>query len=767
MLIVLIQILVLSLNVELVITKTSPFDISSIEAIPTKSQENIIANNPFWEISGVEEEKLLGITNNDFINDLSSIFDLESPIRDNTLSSDAPWMMIIIELLDEELDADELDEILLRLSLIAENPFEISQVDRDDLERLPFLTDYDISQILLLRADAQVPGILDEITLELLRFFVKFDDFTKIESETQTEYDERLSENPRTYFLRNYSKSRSPIFIESRFSTGFPSATGYLGNEPHYIGNRHRITDRIWFQNDRYSGHFARAKQPGEKSNYPANLGFITGHIRYKNEGFISDLLIGDYTVRFGAGLILARGTQRGGTRSMQRLGNTGGIIAPYRSASPSAFMRGGNVIFKANSIEAYIFHSKRYLSASEANPDNKTYYMPGWWMSKRTQNEQNRYQNLGLRSSGIVITHSFNQNMMLFDVGFSSVYHRFENEIERRSAWHNQYDFEGNTLLQYSGFSGITYRNLRYIVEIAGASEGGNALVHAISSSWRDVMIGFWNRYYSKDFYVIYGDGPGALSGGRNEIGSGAWMQLRVMRGMRVRMYADRYRSDGARYGADVGVWGWERGLAWDYRVSRVVMVRVDGYVRGDGYPVTGEDGYGRVVRVLSDRERKVLRGSVRVEPGAGWVWLMRGEVRSGEVGNVDYLSGTSVKSQNTFSADVQNPGKGVGITQLFKISFKRADVYFQHTLFDTDSYDSRIYSYEYDMLQTIRIPSFSGRGARSYIMLHAEPHQKIVMRLKLGNTQYYDRFAIGTANDMTDGPTRHDLSFQVQFRL
>jgi hypothetical protein len=734
------------------------FPISNI-ANSIISQENAYKNNQFRENSKIEEEKRQYTTNNDSF----SIIYRESTIREKKLLSDSPWMMIIIELLDEELDADELDEILLRLSLIAENPFEISQVNRGDLERLPFLTDYDISQILQLRVDVQKTGVLDEITLELLRYFIKFEDFSK----TETKIDEKLLEKERSNFLRNYSKNRSPIFIESRFSTGFPSATGYLGDEPHYIGNRHRITDRIWFQNDRYSGHFARAKQPGEMSNYPASLGFTTGHMRYKNEGYISDILLGDFTVRFGAGLILARGAQRGGTRNMQRLGNTGGIIAPYRSASPSAFMRGGNVTIKTNSINAYIFHSKRYLSATEANPDKETYYMPGWWMSKRTQSEQNRYQNLGLQSSGIILTHSFSRNMMLFDLGFASVYHRFDSGIERRSAWHNQYDFEGNTLLQYSGFSGITYKNLKYVVEIAGASEGGKALIHAISSSWRDISIGFWNRYYSRDFHVIYGGGAGALSGGSNEIGSGAWMQLRIIRGMRLRMYADRYRSVGARYGADVGVWGWERGLAWDYRASRVVMLKVDGYVRGDGDPVAGVDGFGRSVRFLSDRERKVLRGSVRVEPGAGWGWVMRGEVRSGEVGDVDFMSGNSVESQNDITAIVQNPGKGVGITQLFKISFKRADVYFQHTLFDTDSYESRIYSYEYDMLQTIRILSFAGRGARSYIMLHAEPHQKIVMRLKLGNTQYYDRFSIGSANDTTVGSKRHDLSFQIQIRV
>jgi hypothetical protein len=750
-----IQILLLLVSYTLFVFYTWTFDNSSNESIST--EVILIETNK----QKVDEKSSIIISTNSFI------YDRESSFRVKTQSSDAPWMMIIIELLDEELDADELDEILLRLSLIAEKPFEISEVERGDLERLPFLTDYEISQILLLREDTQVPGILNEITLELLRYFIKFDDFTKIESETQTEYDEELLENQTTNFLQNYSAYRSPIFIESRFSTGFPTATGYLGEEPHYIGNRHRITDRIWFQNDRYSGHFARAKQPGEKSNYPANLGFKTGHIRYKNEGFISDILIGDYTLRFGAGLILKRGAQRGGTRSMQRLGSTGGLIAPYRSASPGAFLRGGNVTLNINSVDAYIFHSKRYLSATEANPDNKTYYMPGWWMSRRTQSENNRYQNLGLQSSGIMLTHSFSKNRVLFDVGFASVYHRFDNGIERRTAWHNQDDFEGTILIQYSGFSGITYKNLRYVLEIAGANEGGNAFVHAISSSWRDVMIGFWNRYYGKDFYVLYGGGPGTLSGGTNELGSGAWVQLRIMRGMRVRMYADRYRSLGARYGADVGVWGWERGLAWDYRASRMVMFRVDGYVRGDGYPVAGVDGFGRAVRFFSDRERMVLRGSVRVELGAGWMWLMRGEVRSGEVDNADYLSGTSVESQNVFSADVQNPGKGVGITQLFKISFKRADVYFQHTLFDTDSYDSRIYSYEYDMLQTIRIPSFAGRGARSYIMLHAEPHQKIVMRIKMGSTQYYDRFSIGSGNDRTEGSSRHDLSFQVQFRL
>jgi len=85
--------------------------------------------------------------------------------------------------------------------------------------------------------------------------------------------------------------------------------------------------------------------------------------------------------------------------------------------------------------------------------------------------------------------------------------------------------------------------------------------------------------------------------------------------------------------------------------------------------------------------------------------------------------------------------PYGGKGMLLLQDISFRFAkipvSVWFRYCIFKTDSWDSRLYTYENDLLQSFSIPALSGEGSRSYIMIDWKAVKFIDFRIKYGLTE------------------------------
>ena len=86
---------------------------------------------------------------------------------------------------------------------------------------------------------------------------------------------------------------------------------------------------------------------------------------------------------------------------------------------------------------------------------------------------------------------------------------------------------------------------------------------------------------------------------------------------------------------------------------------------------------------------------------------------------------------------------------------------------LFDTDSYNSRIYSYENDVLYYFRIPAYYNQGARSYLTLRYKFKKGIDLWLRYGNWFYSNRTSIGSGNNQINGFSKSDVRAQLRFQF
>jgi hypothetical protein len=85
----------------------------------------------------------------------------------------------------------------------------------------------------------------------------------------------------------------------------------------------------------------------------------------------------------------------------------------------------------------------------------------------------------------------------------------------------------------------------------------------------------------------------------------------------------------------------------------------------------------------------------------------------------------------------------------------------------FNTDSYDSRIYAYENDLLYAFSIPSFYGTGFRTYLNLNYKISKNIDCWFKIANTSWTDRDAISSGYNEISGNNKTELKFQLRLKI
>ena len=61
---------------------------------------------------------------------------------------------------------------------------------------------------------------------------------------------------------------------------------------------------------------------------------------------------------------------------------------------------------------------------------------------------------------------------------------------------------------------------------------------------------------------------------------------------------------------------------------------------------------------------------------------------------------------------------------------------VWFRYCIFKTDNWDSRLYTYENDLLYSFSIPALAGEGNRTYLMVDWRAAKFIDLRIKYGIT-------------------------------
>jgi hypothetical protein len=109
----------------------------------------------------------------------------------------------------------------------------------------------------------------------------------------------------------------------------------------------------------------------------------------------------------------------------------------------------------------------------------------------------------------------------------------------------------------------------------------------------------------------------------------------------------------------------------------------------------------------------------------------------------------------------------QGINIYQDLHWRLMRAMVFsIRFSSFDTENYESRIYEYEHDLPGMFSTSPLYGKGIKWYILCSFKLWDKIQIWIKYRNIHLYGVEVIGSGYSQIKGDTRQDIKFQIQLK-
>lgn len=652
--------------------------------------------------------------------------DLESALED-------------IDSSDPETNAEQLLQLLQDLQV---NPVNINAAGRDELLILPGVNLKIADAIILYRQENEgfrsVDDLLDvrgigPVTLAKMKPYITVG---------ATGRGSRVK-----FGSPRYWSAGGRLQMYSRFQQKLQQAEGYrrLPADGGYLGNAAKYYQRIHFRSRHLSANITQEKDPGEPMGGTAGLDYFSGHVALKDNGIIKDLVIGDYALSFGQGLVLWSGGAFGkGRETVGAANRKERGIAPYTSAQETNFHRGGAVTLGGR-LQLTGFYSFRKQSATVISGDTVSY--PQATGLYRTLSEKARQHNLRQELYG----GNVRMELPFGYLGATAYKTVFSKYIDGGDALSDRYDFSGlsNTA------AGINYRFMffssTFFGEAAASENRGYGFVTGMESPiGEETEMTLAYRNYTKDFQSTMADGFGEASGiPRNEEGLYLGLRHSVNNKLTVSGYYDLFRFPAPRFGTTQSTRGydWLGLLEMNINSNLNIYLQVRGEIKDDEY--SGIDIYGRSIKSLGTAVRRTFRLQIEHWVNRKIRFRSRGEYVQGKKGGEKMASGYLIYQ------DLR-----ILVSRGLKIDSRM-------TVFDTDNFDARVYQFENDLLYVMSSEMLYGQGQRLYVLLNYEPFRFLEMWAKFGMTIYEDQLTVGSGLEEIQGNRRSEVGAQVKLKF
>ncbi|HLC83793.1 MAG TPA: helix-hairpin-helix domain-containing protein [Bacteroidia bacterium] len=666
---------------------------------------------------------------------------------------------------DEEADYTNLIEVLIYAN---QNPINLNKTNKEELQALGLLNDIQINHLLShiekngkLITIYELQGIngFDLQTIQKILPYVKVTDtFTTAHFSTK----EMFKNGQHTILLR-YGRT-----IEDQ--TGFSSIdSASLANSMNsrYIGSPDKIYARYRFTyGTNISWGVTAEKDQGElffkgnqkfkydwyenslKGNQKTGFDFYSAHFYLKNVKFIRALAIGDYQATFGQGLTLWSGQAFGKSSEIMSTKRSAGGIRAYTSVDENRFMRGAATTLGYKKFEATAFYSRKRV---DANISDTTDTGEAAVISSL---QETGYHST---SSEIADKDAILQTMIggnvsykgrKFNVGVSALSYQLDVDYNRSLSYYNQFEYSSSKNFNVGVDYNFIVKNFNFFGEAGMSQSGGKAFVNGVLISLDPrLSLTVLHRYYERNFQNLMSNGFGESTTPSNEKGLYIGAVAKPTNKTTVTAYYDRFEFPWLRYQANAPSYGNDYMAQFNYTPSKKVDMYVRVRTRDKQKNATGIDLISFLVPVKQSNYRF----------------------------NISYTISKTIKLRNRielidYKLDDNKTEKGYLVYQdvVYSKLGKPLSVTFRYAVFQTDSYDARIYAYENDIPGSFSIPAYYDRGSRFYIMLDYNLTRRIELWLRYSQT-FYDNKNVISEGSLTEiqGNTKSEIKAQVRFKF
>jgi hypothetical protein len=658
-----------------------------------------------------------------------------------------------IEFISEQSESEEMDltNVVEALTFYAEHPLNLNTATFDELAELSLLTDIQISELvlhirlygkLLTIYELQTLSYWDMETIQRVLPFVRVDDrldnlhvsFKEALKQGEFEWTGRYQRIPEQKVAYKYVP-------DSVLKSG---NTYYYGNPDHYY-TRLRYSYRT-----NLSVGITAEKDPGEeffKGSQRQGFDFYSAHAFYKGGKYIKSVALGDYQVQIGQGLALWTGYAFGKTSDITSIKKNAIPLRPYTSVDETRFLRGAAVDFGLGPFSLLLFASRKKVDATLTQDSLNTTSASSFNLAglHRTTSEIARKNEVTENLAGANLRF-VKRNLQL---GFAGVYQGYDTDYTPSLFPYNQFKFRGKELISWSADYAFVLRNFNFFGEASRASFNSQwATIHGVVIS-PDSRASFSLLYrdYQRGYNAFYSNGFSEGSTTQNEKGAFVGLRIKLNSEWSVQSYADLFSFPWMKYLVDAPSTGNEILIQPTYKPTKQLEI------------------YGRFrqqTRQKNTREEESLITPIEDVVQRNYRLNLTFAVSE----NLTLKSRVEYLTIHRPSAAVE---QGVVVSQdiLFKPKSLPFDISMRYALFDTDSYDSRIYTFENNALNVFSTPAYYYRGNRMYLMVRYSFFKSCDVWLRYGTFSYNGRSFISSGSEQIKGSHKSDITLQLRVRL
>ncbi|SFU91927.1 hypothetical protein SAMN04487941_3346 [Pontibacter akesuensis] len=677
------------------------------------------------------------------------------------LAQDFPRQPIDLDLLVQELFAEQDDEnvsyedLYETLFQYYQRPIDLNRTTPEELASLYLLSrpqivsfftylqeNGDLLSIYELQA---IPGF-DRLTINQLLPFVRVAD-AELQADTRPLWQRVVGEDNNALILR-YERTLQQRRGYTPIDTS-RSRTRYLGS-PDKLYLRYRISHAR-----DYSFGLTAEKDAGEAFTWSPGtrrygFDYYTMHLQLYNKGRFKTIALGDYQLQIGQGLLLSSGYSVGkGSETITTVSRPNLGIRPYNSVLEYAFLRGGAVTYDAGKIDITGFYSNKRVDASLRSQLDTLLADEQFFSGVQTtgfHRTPTELANKGQVREQVYGTSAQYQSVdKTLQVGVTALATHYSSRIQKAGAPYQRFEFSGTDNYNLGANYSYTWQNYYVFGETALSKSGGIGSVNGLIANLSNkVEMSLLYRYYARNFHSFYGGAFGESTRNINEQGFYTGIKIKPMPKWEITAYYDRFSFPWLRYLVDAPSRGDEYLVRLYFKPNRQSSL----------YAQVRHESKGRNMAANTTPVDFVAQAERRN-------YLLYFETSPTKTLNL--------KSRVQFSTYAQESPQQTGylIAQDINLTFDKVRLSTRYAIFDTDSYNTRQYAYERDVLYAFSIPAFSGKGTRLYALLQLRPTRHLDVWVKYGITHYRNQDTIGSGLDLITGPRRSDVKVQARYQF
>jgi hypothetical protein len=333
-------------------------------------------------------------------------------------------------------------------------------------------------------------------------------------------------------------------------------------------------------------------------------------------------------------------------------------------------------------------------------------------------------------------------------NIGITGAQTIFGADLQKNLQLYNQFDFTGKQLLSMGIDYSYVFRNINIFGETSHSWDGGFATIDGVMLSLDPhISVSVLYRNYQKNYQALYTSAFAEGSNNSNEEGIFTGLTVKFNPKWILSAYCDYYNFNWLKYRVNAPSKGQDYMAELNFKPNKKVELYLK-YRYESKKQNAGSTS--NLIDYVENLDKQSLRLNVSCQVSKTVTLKNR----------VEYL---------IYKAGNKKPEHGYLIYQ--DIRYKPEKLPFslsaRYALFQTDSYDSRIYAYENDVLYSYSIPAYYYQGSRFYIMAKVRLQRHLDFWIRYSITNYSNQKVVSTGLNEIPGNHKSDLKLQLRLKF